>query len=66
MDEAQTYRFKWDNYDLDRYLESRRFASDALRRDAEILIKRAEQIDEERHQLERALIPTPPPTDANG
>lgn len=66
MEEAPTYRFKWDNYDLDQYLKGRRFTADALRRDAEILIKRAEQIDEERHQLERALIPTPPPADADG
>lgn len=65
MADVQTYQFKWDNYDLSDYFEGRKFAAAALRRDAEILIKRANQIDEERNELERALIPTPS-ADADG
>lgn len=59
-----TYRFKWSNYDLDRYLRERRRCADALRREAEILTKRAEQVDKEADELEAVLLPATSPETA--
>ena len=51
------YRFKWSNYNLGHYLRERRSVADVLRRDAAILVARAEQIEEEAHHLQTALQP---------
>lgn len=56
MDEDQpTYRFKWTNMDLDRFVENRRAAAVLLRRDAAKLTLRAEQIEEEIAEWMNAL-----------
>jgi hypothetical protein len=56
MDEEQpTYRFKWSNIDLDRFVENRRAAAVLLRREAAKLTLQAEQIEEEVHQWKDAL-----------
>ena len=51
------YRFKWSNYDLEHYLQERRSVAGLLRRDAAMLVARAEQIEEEAHHLQTALQP---------
>jgi hypothetical protein len=59
-----TYRFKWSNVDLGEMTSRRRFAADKLRREADILLRRADQIMEEAYEWERALEPLPPPPEA--
>lgn len=55
-DEQPLYRFKWSNVGLEDYAKERRMAATMLRRDAEILIKRAEQVEIEAGEWERALV----------
>lgn len=50
-----TYRFKWSNLDLDTYFVGRRAAADALRREASVMIKRADQIELEITELAACL-----------
>jgi hypothetical protein len=57
--ESTVYRFRWSNLTLATYLENRKFVAQALRRDAEILMKRAEQIDAEMSELRRSLEEVP-------
>jgi hypothetical protein len=49
------YKFKWSNIDLDDFVEQRKYASSQLRRDAQILTVRADQIDEEINTWRMAL-----------
>lgn len=51
------YKFKYDNVSLRDYLKERRFAGELKRREAEALKREAAIIDDECHQLERALLP---------
>lgn len=62
MAEIPLYRFKWDNYDMDVYVKNRQFVAAQLRRDAEILRLRADQIDQECRELEAVLIDFEPET----
>ena len=55
--EWPAYRFRWSNVDLEGFKEQRRFAAERLRREAEILVKRAEQIEEEMREWSRAMEP---------
>ncbi|MDR3736073.1 MAG: hypothetical protein P4L10_11120 [Acidobacteriaceae bacterium] len=50
-----SYKFKWANYDLSDHLKSRKAVASKLRRDAATLVARADQIEEELMELERAL-----------
>lgn len=59
--ESAAYRFRWSNYNLGRMLKERRNAAQRLRNDAEILVKRAEQIEAEASEWEDALVPLPAP-----
>lgn len=52
-----TYKFKWTNTDLDDYMRNRRSFGQSMRRQAEILIERAQMIEAETHELEISLIP---------
>ena len=61
----QSYVFRWSNYNLDRYLEARRSVAKAKRREAEILAKQAEAIENEIDELEGVLIPQPEEHPAN-
>lgn len=60
QDEQATYRFKWSNYDLEAWVASKRAAANNLRRDAQILIVKADQIDEMCHALKADLIEVEP------
>jgi hypothetical protein len=55
--EWPSYRFRWSNVDLEAFKNQRRFAADKLRREAEILMKRADQIDQEMHEWACAMEP---------
>jgi len=55
-EEQAIYKFKWSNYDLDRYVEARMEAANGLRRDAMVLNQRADQIDHEARELRTSLI----------
>lgn len=61
MAATKTYRFRWSNYDLGRYLKERRRKADDLMREAEALAKRAAAIAAEADELENALEPVPEP-----
>jgi hypothetical protein len=50
------YKFKWDNTDLKDYIRNSKYVAGGLRREAEILMKRAETIDMEMAELESSLI----------
>lgn len=50
------YKFKWSNVDMADFIEQRNFAARKLREEARILICRAEQIEEETHIWENALV----------
>lgn len=67
-DEQPTYRFRWTNIDMDAFREQRRCAAQALRRDAEILMRRADQIEAEVREWYQALeeVEPPPARDAGG
>ena len=52
-----TYKFKWTNVDLNSYIENRRFVAKQKRREAEVLIKQAEAIEEEMQELQLVLEP---------
>jgi hypothetical protein len=52
----EIYKFKWTNFNLDSYLSARHEAANSLRRDADILIQRADQIDKEAYELRASLI----------
>ena len=56
--EQASYRFKWDNYDLQRYGRNIRARASKLRMDAALLIARAEQIETEWNELEDSLVLT--------
>ncbi len=49
------YQFRWSNIDLEDFVAQRRFAAEVLRRDAAILTRRAEQIEEEARTWEAAF-----------
>jgi hypothetical protein len=51
------YKFKWTNVDLNSYIENRRFVAKQKRREAEVLIKQAEAIEEEMQELNSVLEP---------
>lgn len=55
MGEAR-YKFKWSNVDLDDFVEQRRFTATQLRRDAQTLMVRADQIDEEINAWKLVLV----------
>lgn len=50
-----TYRFKWSNYTLAKYIEGRRAVADRIRRDASTMIQRAEQIEQEMVELANSI-----------
>jgi len=50
-----TYRFRWSNYDLAKFVKERAFCAQRLRADAAVLLRRAEQIEEEAAAWENAL-----------
>lgn len=56
----ERYKFKWDNMDLPEYIEHRRAAATNLRREAAVLVRRAEQIEEELAELSTTLIQVEP------
>ena len=60
-DARRVYRFKWVNYDMERMQASQRARAQVLRRDAAILIARAEQIEEDAAEWEKALESVEPP-----
>jgi chaperonin cofactor prefoldin len=49
------YKFIWSNIDLDEFVDQRKFAANQLRREAQILMVRADQIDDEIHEWKMAL-----------
>lgn len=53
---AERYKFKWDNMDLPEYVEHRQAAATILRREAAVLVRRAEQIEEELAELRTTLM----------
>lgn len=59
-DEQPTYRFTGSNVDLKDYLRDRRIYAISLRRDADKLMLRVAQIEEEAAALEDALVPVEP------
>lgn len=61
-EEWPIYRFRRSNIDLERFREQRRFAADALRRDAQILIMRADQIEAEAREWFQAIEAVEPET----
>jgi hypothetical protein len=50
-----TYRFRWSNVDKAGFVLERRAVADGLRRDAQTMMRRAEQIEEEIAAWSRAL-----------
>lgn len=56
MDEPTSYRFRWSNVDLARYIESRMAKATLLRREAQTLVTRADAIEEEARSLEIDLV----------
>ena len=54
-DGQPAYRFRWSNYDLDRYVEGRLEAAQGLRRDAYILTVKADVIEQEVIKLKQDL-----------
>ncbi len=50
-----TYRFRWSNVDMAGFVLERRAVADGLRRDAQVMMRRAEQIEEEIAAWSRAL-----------
>ena len=52
-----TYKFRWSNVDLKRFEENCMHRAKMLQRDADILLKRAEQIEEEAATWTSALEP---------
>lgn len=59
-DEQPAYRFTGPYVDLKDYLRGRRMIAVNLRRDAEMRMRRAEQIEEEAAAIEDALVPVEP------
>ena len=55
MSDQPTYHFKWSNVDLKIFVKGRHDAANLLRRQAEILTKRADQIDAETDEWETSL-----------
>jgi hypothetical protein len=55
--EQPTYRFKWENLDLDSYVDGLRAKACMLRDEAKILMARAEQIDDFIMDLRHDLLP---------
>ncbi len=55
MSDQPLYRFKWINVDLDDYAKGLRTKASNLRREAELLLKRADQIDEISYDIQNAL-----------
>lgn len=51
-----TYQFKWANVDLKGYMQNRRFVAQNKRREAEVLVKQAEAIEMEMHELEISMV----------
>jgi len=66
MADDRTYRFRHSNVDLEQFVKGRRFAADRLRREAEVLLKRADQIEAEMYEWEAALEPVPLPAPPGG
>jgi hypothetical protein len=56
MSEPKLYKFKWANYDLALYQENLRNKARALRRQAELLLTSAQQIEEVAEQLAVDLV----------
>jgi hypothetical protein len=56
-DEWAVYKFKWSNYNIEIYAENQKAKASNLRRQAELLILKAETIEEEVSELTRILIP---------
>ncbi len=54
-DKPVIYKFKWHVYDLSDHIKSRKAVASKLRRDAAVLVSRADQIEEEMAELEIAL-----------
>ena len=51
----ETYRVRWSDMDLPDYLKQMQERADRLRRDARVLTERADQIEEERRNLDHAM-----------
>jgi hypothetical protein len=54
-DQQSRYRFRWTNIDMDAFVRSCRDRADILRRDASVLMRRAEQIEEEAAAWKNAM-----------
>ena len=52
-----TYKFKYSNYDLKRYVDNRKAVAIMKRREAELLRLHADTIDGEMMELELTLLP---------
>lgn len=57
MRDINIYRFKWDNTDIDSYTEGLRAKATLLRREAAILVARAEVWEDLMYRLRDELIP---------
>jgi len=55
MTEHPTYKFKWTNIDLAAFMEQRRYAAQSLRRDANLLMMRADEIEAQANEWSSAL-----------
>jgi len=55
MDDQPNYKFKWTNIDLAAFMEQRRHAAQALRRDAHLLMIRADEIETQANEWSTAL-----------
>ena len=51
MNDRPTYCFRWSNITLETYTESRRAKAQSLRKDAAMLIIKADAIEEEANSL---------------
>ena len=54
--QQKLYKFRWTNYDLDRYVEERKSVAIGLRRQAADLQIQAQQIENEMLELKRFLV----------
>lgn len=63
MEDQPLYKFRWTNVDLRGYAQGLRAKADNLRREAEVLFKRADQIVEISYDIENALVEHDPEKD---
>lgn len=65
-EDQPTYRFKWSNHTLESFVSSRHAAARALRGEASVLLKRADQIEIEIGEWQESLVPVTAPAKASG